>query len=95
MPSLNFSPTALQDLDRLHAFLHGKNRAAARKALENILTSLRNLEDNPEMGRQVEDRSVEYRELIIPFGKDGYIAAYRYNDGALMILGVWHQKEDR
>ena len=95
MPSLTFSPTALRDLDRVRAFLRNKNRAAARRALQKILTSLKNLEDNPAMGRQVEDRSDEYRELVIPFGRDGYIAAYRYNTEVLMVLGVWHQREDR
>ena len=95
MPSLTFSPTALRDLDRVRAFLRNKNRAAARRALQKILTSLKNLEDNPAMGRQVEDRSDEYRELVIPFGRDGYIAAYRYNAEVLMVLGVWHQREDR
>ena len=95
MPSLTFSPTALRDLDRVRAFLRNKNRAAARRALQKILTSLKNLEDNPAMGRQVEDRSDEYRELVIPFGRDGYIAAYRYNAEVLMVLGIWHQREDR
>ena len=54
MPSVTFSPTALRDLDRVRAFLLNKNRAAARRALQKILTSLKNLEDNPAMGRQVE-----------------------------------------
>ena len=95
MPSLTFSPTSLRDLDRVRAFLCNKNRAAAQRALQKILTSLKNLEGNPAMGRQVEDRSDEYRELVIPFGRDGYIAAYRYNAEVLIVLGVWHQREER
>ena len=95
MPSLRFSPTALRDLDRLRAFLGAKHRTVARRALQKILTSLKHLEDNPAMGRQVADRSDKYRELVIPFGRGGYIAAYRYNDAVLVVLGVWHQREDR
>ena len=95
MPSLTFSPTALLDLKRVYAFLRNKNRAAARRASQKILTGLKNLEGNPAMGRQVEDRSEEYRELVILFGLDGYIAAYRYNAEVLIVLGVWHQREDR
>ena len=95
MPSLNFSPTALKDLSRLHDFLRGKNIAVARRATEKILTSLKNLESHPEIGRQIENRPDEYRELVIPFGRDGYIAAYRYTIEELIILGIWHQREDR
>ena len=95
MPPLNFSPTALNDLSRLNDFLKGKNIAVARRATEKILTSLRNLEDHPDMGRQIENRPDEYRELVIPFGRNGYIAAYRYNIEELIVLGVWHQREDR
>lgn len=95
MPSLIFSPTALRDLERVREFLRGKNNLTARKALKKILTSLKNLEDNPELGRQVEDRAEEYRELVIPFGRAGYLAAYRYTGDELMVLGVWHQRENR
>lgn len=95
MPSLIFSPASLRDLDRVRAFLHTKKTAVARRALENILTGLKNPEHHPAMGRQVEDRSAEYRELVIPFGRDGYIAAYRSTGEVLMVLGVWHQRENR
>ena len=95
MPSLNFSPRAINDLERLRNFLNGNNIAVARRAIQKILVSLKTLESNPEMGRQIEDRSDEYRELMIPFGRNGYVAAYRYADGELMILGVWHQRESR
>lgn len=95
MPSLIFSPTALRDLERVREFLREKNHMAARKALKKILTSLKSLEDNPELGRQVADRAEEYRELVIPFGRAGYLAAYRYTSDELMVLGVWHQRENR
>jgi len=95
MPSLSFSPTALKDLSRLHDLLRGKNIAVARRATEKILTSLKNLEDSPEMGRQIENRPAEYRELITPFGRDGYIAAYRYTLEEFIVLGIWHQRENR
>ena len=95
MPSLNFSPRAINDLGRLRDFLNGNNIAVARRAVQKILSSLKDLENNPEMGKQIENRSDEYRELAIPFGRNGYIAAYRYTDGELMILGIWHQRENR
>lgn len=96
MPSLIFTPTALRDLERVRAFLRNKNRSAARRAVQKVLNGLQSLEDNPELGRQVEDRPDEYRELVIPFGRDGYIAAYRYTGSEqLVVLGIWHQRENR
>ena len=94
MPSLTFTPTAINDLERIRDFLKDKNPTAARHALQKLLASLKHLEGNPEMGRQSEDRPDEYRELIIPFGRDGYIAAYRNEGESLLVLGVWHQRED-
>lgn len=95
MPALIFSPSALRDLERVRSFLREKNREAARRALARILNSLKHLEDNPHLGRTVTDRAEEYRELIIPFGRDGYIAAYRYTGELLMVLGIWHPRENR
>lgn len=93
MPSLIFSPSALRDLERLRAFLRVKNLQAARRATLKIMQGLQALEQHPELGRQIEDRPEDYRELVIPFGKDGYIAAYRYSGDSLVVLGVRHQRE--
>ena len=41
----------------------------------------------------MEDRDANYRELIIPFGRDGYIAAYRHEGEQIVVLGLWHQRE--
>ena len=93
MPSLIFSHTALLDLERLRAFLRAKNLPAARRAVVKIMQGLQALEQHPELGHTVEDRPEDYRELVIPFGKDGYIAAYRYAGNSLVGLGVRHQRE--
>lgn len=93
MTLLSFSNSALRDLERLRDFLRTKNLPAARRAATKILQSLRSLEQNPEMGRQVVGRPAAYRELVIPFGRDGYIAAYRYTGDALVVLGIRHQRE--
>lgn len=93
MPSLIFSTTALRDLERLRAFLRVKSLQAARRAVVKIMHGLRSLEQHPELGYTVEDRPEDYREWVIPFGKDGYIAAYRYSGDSVVILGVRHQRE--
>lgn len=93
MPSLSFSNTALRDLERLRASLRAKNLSAARRATLKILQGLQSLEQHPELGRQVEGRPEGYRELVVPFGKDGYIAAYRYSGDFVIVMGVRHQRE--
>jgi plasmid stabilization system protein ParE len=93
MPSLIFSHTALRDLERLRAFLRAKNLQAARRAVDKIMHGLQALGQHSELGHQVENRPEDYRELVIPFGKDGYIAAYRYSGDSLVVLGVRHQRE--
>lgn len=52
------------------------------------------LEAAPDMGRP-DDEMPELRELMIPFGKAGYVALYRYRPGddAVYVLAVRHQKE--
>lgn len=88
-----FSNTALRDLERLRTFLRVKNLQAARRAVVRIMQGLQALEQYPELGHTVENRPEDYRELVIPFGKDGYIAAYRYAGDSLVVLGVLHQRE--
>lgn len=95
MPTLIFSPTALRDLERLRAFLRAKRPQAAREATRKVLIALQALEEHPALGRTVEDRAPEYRELVIPFGRDGYIAAYRCFEDKVLVLGLWHQRENR
>lgn len=95
MPALIFTPTALRDLERLRDFLRTKDIKVARTATKRVLTALQHLEDHPDLGRTVEDRDEGYRELIIPFGRDGYIAAYRCDGEQVVVLGLWHQREVR
>lgn len=95
MPQITFSPQAVHDLNRLRIFLSDKNPSIAQRALQKLLASLKHLEAHPDLGRPIEGRSDEYRELIIPFGRNGYIAAYRYTELELVVLGIWHQREDR
>lgn len=35
----------------------------------------------------------EFREWIIPFGAYGYIALYRYDGGAVVVLAIRHARE--
>ncbi|AJD49082.1 hypothetical protein S7S_13350 [Isoalcanivorax pacificus W11-5] len=93
MPQVIFAPAALRDLQRLRDFLRPKNADAARRAGEAIRQGVQVLSAHPRMGLLVEDLPEQYREWLIDFGDSGYVARYRIDDDAVIILAVRHQKE--
>jgi plasmid stabilization system protein ParE len=86
-------PEALRDLDRLRAFIREHNPAAARRAANRIKDAVNILRENPEAGIVVED-PWGYRDLIIPFGVGNYILRYREDNQRIIVLKIWHNKED-
>jgi len=49
---------------------------------------------NPESGRPVDSLSA-FREIFIPFGSGNYILRYREDNLAIVVVRVWHSKEER
>lgn len=93
MPPLIWSPPALLDVQRLYRFLAPKNPDAAKRAVKAIRQGMKVLELQPGMGRPIEDIPDEFREWVIDFGDSGYVARYRLDADAVIILAVRHQKE--
>lgn len=93
MPHLIWSPSALQDVQRIYRFLAEKNTDAAKRAVKAIRESVKILANQSEIGRPVEDMEPEYREWLVDFGDSGYIALYHYDGRMAVILAVRHQKE--
>jgi len=93
MPSLKWSPEAVSDVQRLYRFLASKNPTAATRAVQVIRASVRILAEQPEAGRLTEQADMELREWLINFGRDGYIALYRFDGDAVVILAVRHGRE--
>jgi len=93
MPQVIFAPAALRDLQRLRDFLCPKNADAARRTGEAIRQGVQVLSAHPRMGLLVDDLPEQYREWLIDFGDSGYVARYRIDDDAVIILAVRHQKE--
>ena len=93
MPQVRFAPSAVRDLQRLREFLRPKNPMAAQRAAETILKAVQILGQQPQMGRLVEDLPAQYRDWVIDFGDSGYVARYRVEASAVVILAVRHQKE--
>ena len=93
MPRLIWTPSALLDVQRLYRFLVVKNPDAARRAVKAIRQGVKVLEQQPKVGRPVEEMDNEYRDWIIDFGDSGYVARYRLDPQFVSVLPVRHQKE--
>jgi len=93
---LVFLPEAVEDIDRLYAFLLPDSPLAAQKAMLAIDEGLAMLQENPFMGPKMEDRP-DYRQLYVPFGKSAYVLRYRIHQeqDTLAVVRVWHGREDR
>lgn len=93
MSRLIWSPSALLDVQRLYRFLAPKNSEAAKRAVQAIRQGVKVLEQQPGLGRPVEEMDDEFRDWIIDFGDSGYVARYRVDRQSITILAVRHQKE--
>lgn len=58
-----------------------------------MLKTIQLLENQPQIGRPVEDMDPEYRELPIRFGSSGYVAIYYCDEDRVTILAIRQQKE--
>ncbi len=93
MPHLVISAAALADLKRLRGFLHTKNPRAAKEAALTIIEAVQSLQLYPEMGRTIETKGEELRELFINSGNYGYLAKYKFDEREVVILAIKHGRE--
>jgi plasmid stabilization system protein ParE len=84
----------LEDITRLYDFLYKKNEEAAAKAAQVILRGSSLLEESPRLGRPMADGTGR-RELLIPFGAGFYVIRYFLTTETVVIVRVWHGREDR
>ncbi len=87
-------PDAVTDLVRLRKFIQDKNPSAAKRAASKIKEGAAILVTNPESGRPVEGLS-SFREILIPFGTGNYVLRYREDEAVIVVVRVWHSKEER
>lgn len=87
---LTYTVRAGRDLTRLRNFIRKKNPYAAQKTSRQLKKHIQSLLDQPQMGTIVEGLENFY-ELV---ARD-YIIRYRILPEEIVILNVWHEKEDR
>ncbi len=87
-----YARQALRDLERLFRFLRAHDEDAAVASARAIRSAVESLSEHPYIGRS---RERDLRELVISFGKSGYVALYRYLpvQDEVRILAIRHQRE--
>ena len=89
------------DLDRLFEFVlereatrEGGDLALAERALTALRAGIATLKSSPFTCRKA-GQSPFLRELIIPFGRSGYVALFEIEDASnVVVVAVRHQLED-
>ena len=87
-----YSARALDHLERAFEFIAEKEPRAARAAVQAIESAVSMLQTHPLIGRRVER---EVRELVISYGRTGYIALFRVDvvPEQIRVLAVRRQRE--
>lgn len=86
-------PAADNDLDNIFDYILLDNPDAAGKVLDEIITSLKQLENFPFAGvRLLEDSLVHYGFRMIV--SDPYVAFYRVSEDTVFIYRILHGAQD-
>ncbi len=92
MAQVIYSGEAIDDVSRLFEYLARSDPYSASAAVTAIRSAIDILSDHPMIGRRID---VPLRELVISFGRSGYIALYRFKPerDEVRILAIRHQRE--
>lgn len=92
MAQVAYTGNALANLERAFEFLAREDPRAAAGAAAAIRDAIDALSRHPLIGRPLEQG---LRELVISYGKTGYVALYRFlpRRDEIRILAVRHQRE--
>jgi plasmid stabilization system protein ParE len=89
---VEFSAEADADMERLAEFLGEKSERAAMEAVEAITSAVLSLAEFPERGVRHSDR---LRQLVVRWGRDGYVIRYQVYPQAVVISRIYHGRENR
>ena len=91
---LEWSAPALADLDRFAQFLQDRYPHLASIVAAEILAKTQVLAVHPALGRTIRGRS-DYREMLLRILNATYAVRYAYDGERLVILRVFHGREER
>jgi plasmid stabilization system protein ParE len=95
MGKIVLSKSAHAKLSQIRKFYAARDPKIADRAIDAIEAAFLPLLHSPEIGRPFEGSFVR-RELIIPFGKAGFISLYEIDKAAdrIVIIALRHQREE-
>lgn len=94
MSEVVWLPEALADVERLHGFVLPHNPEAAARIARTILDGANRLIEMPYLGKPMGDGSAR-RELPFVFGSGAYVLRYMLDGTTIVIVRVWHSRENR
>jgi len=94
MPEIVWTESAMEDLNRHYEFLKINNADAAARAVREIVSVGESLQDNPRRGTPIGEVS-GLRKLLVFFGKYGYVIHYTILENDVVILRIYHGRENR
>lgn len=89
---ISYTPEAIADLSRLREFIEIKNPVAAQRVASELLIGIDKLKVFPKMGIQV--LTAPQPELIRDLFVGNYTIRYLIKDDEIIILRLWHGKEN-
>jgi len=92
MAQIIYSARALDDIERAFEFLAAHDPGIAESAAAAIRSAVEALAEHPLIGRGVAEG---LRDLVISYGKTGYVALYWFSveRSEIWVLGIRHQRE--
>ena len=92
MAQVAYTGNAVDDISRAFEFLAEKDPCSVSAAVTAIRSAIDVLSEHPLIGRSIEG---PLRELVISFGRSGYVALYRFRPerDEVRVLALRHQRE--
>ena len=91
---LRWLAEAKKDVARLRRFLRKESDFVISQVSMSIVNAAERLIEHPYIGVEMSDKSGR-RELITRLGRSGYVIRYRVEKGTVVIIRVWHTREQR
>jgi plasmid stabilization system protein ParE len=90
--TLQWTDKAYADLTRLYAFLAPLNPTAAVRTVQALSTAPEGLLVNPRIGKRLQEFDPrEVRKILV----DRYELRYEVLETRVVVLRLWHTREDR
>jgi plasmid stabilization system protein ParE len=91
---VRYTDGARADLLRLSDFLAAKDTDAAERAIQTLVRAVGILEEFPYTCRRASGEDPFLRELVVPFGGNGYVVLFHIGIQHVTLLALRHQRED-